>query len=44
MTTVQTIPSTQSASVSEDPDLRAVLQAVHLEVHLARQADVGSQR
>jgi hypothetical protein len=32
MTTMQTIPSTQSASVPEDPDFRAVLRAVHLEV------------
>ncbi|HEX6232839.1 MAG TPA: hypothetical protein VFZ63_06910 [Jiangellaceae bacterium] len=39
-TTIQTIPSTQSGSVPEDPDLHAVLRAVHL----ARQADVESQR
>jgi len=32
MTTMQTIPSTPSASVPEDPDFRAVLRAVHLEV------------
>jgi hypothetical protein len=29
---MQTIPSTPSASVPEDPDFRAVLRAVHLEV------------